>query len=394
MNNNWKHNIVNFLIAQTVSLFGSSIVQYAAIWFITLTTSSGIMLTFSTICGFLPQILISLFAGVWIDRYDRKKIIMLSDAMIAFSTLVLALFFVSGFKNIWLIIIVLAIRSAGSGIQTPAVQSVIPQIVPEDNLMRINGIYSSISSIIMFLSPAISAFVLSIASFEAVLFIDIITAIIGISITATVSIKQINRSLQQTHIKEIKKSILYLKDHLFVKRSIFYQFVISFLITPSAFLTPLLVSRTFGSEVWYLSLTEMTYSLGMILGGILISYWGGFKKRIHTTILATLLYGTLMIAFGLTHIFIIYLIINTLIGITAPCYSTPLTVLIQENVEEDMLGRIFSFMQIAGSSAFPLGMILFGPLADIVPIQVLLLVCGTLVVVIAIYVKLTHYLDK
>ncbi len=138
----------------------------------------------------------------------------------------------------------------------------------------------------------------------------------------------------------------------------------------------------------------MTYSLGMILGGILISYWGGFKKRIHTTILATLLYGTLMIAFGLTHIFIIYLIINTLIGITAPCYSTPLTVLIQENVEEDMLGRIFSFMQIAGSSAFPLGMILFGPLADIVPIQVLLLVCGTLVVVIAIYVKLTHYLDK
>ncbi len=101
--NNWKTKIILFLTAQTISLFGSSLVQYAIIWYITLTTSSGVMLTISTVCGFLPQIAISLFAGVWIDRYDRKKMIMLSDGIIAFATLVLAIFFLTGYKSIWLL---------------------------------------------------------------------------------------------------------------------------------------------------------------------------------------------------------------------------------------------------------------------------------------------------
>ena len=96
---NWKKSITRFLTAQTISLFGSSLVQYAIVWYITLTTSSGKMLTISTLCGFLPQILISLFAGVWIDRYDRKLMIMLSDSVIAVSTLLLAIAFLSGHKR-------------------------------------------------------------------------------------------------------------------------------------------------------------------------------------------------------------------------------------------------------------------------------------------------------
>ena len=99
----WKKPITRFLTAQTISLFGSSLVQYAIVWYITLTTSSGKMLTISTLCGFLPQILISLFAGVWIDRYDRKTMIMLSDSAIAVSTLLLAIAFLSGHKSVWLL---------------------------------------------------------------------------------------------------------------------------------------------------------------------------------------------------------------------------------------------------------------------------------------------------
>ena len=152
--NNWKTKIILFLTAQTISLFGSSLVQYAIIWYITLTTSSGVMLTISTVCGFLPQIAISLFAGVWIDRYDRKKMIMLSDGIIAIATLVLAILFLTGYKSIWLLFIVLLIRSAGTGVQTPAVNALIPQIVPKEYLMKVNGINSSITSLIMFLSPA------------------------------------------------------------------------------------------------------------------------------------------------------------------------------------------------------------------------------------------------
>lgn len=140
----WKSHIARFLSAQTISLLGSSIVQYAIIWYITLTTSSGKMITLSTLCGFLPQILISLFAGVWIDRYSRKGIVMITDCLIANATLILAIFFLTGHKNIELLLAVLAIRSAGTGIQTPAVNTIIPQVVPQKHLMQVNGINSSI----------------------------------------------------------------------------------------------------------------------------------------------------------------------------------------------------------------------------------------------------------
>lgn len=118
---NWKKNIVLFLASQAVSLFGSSLVQYAITWYITLKTQSGVMMTTSIICGFLPAFLVSPFAGVWADRYNRKILIMAADSFIAVSTLILALLFLAGYNAIWLLFVVSAVRSIGSGIQTPAI---------------------------------------------------------------------------------------------------------------------------------------------------------------------------------------------------------------------------------------------------------------------------------
>lgn len=390
---NWKNSITRFLTAQTISLFGSSLVQYAIIWYITLSTSSGKMLTISTLCGFLPQILISLFGGVLIDRYNRKKMIMLADSAIAISTLLLAVAFMAGYKNIWLLFAVLVIRSAGSGIQTPAVNSMIPQIVPKEHLMRINGINSTLSSLMMFLSPAISGAILSIAPLEITLLIDVITAIIGVSITATVFVnpyKEIVSKEKSTDkgsaLQELKAGFAYLKGNPFIKKLLLFQLIILFCISPSAFLTPLMVSRTFGAEVWRLTASEMTYSLGMVCGGLLISTWGGFNKKLNTTMLAGALYGVFMIGLGTAPLFLIYLACNIMIGVTAPCYNSPITVTIQENVEAKMQGRVFSFMQIATSCALPLGMTVFGPLADIVPVQSILIGAGIFVLLVVAFI--------
>ncbi len=386
--NKWKRYITRFLSAQTISLLGSSIVQYAIIWYLTLTTSSGKIIMLSTLCGFLPQILISLFAGVWIDRYNRKRIVMITDFLIASATLLLALCFLTGHKNIWLLFAVLAIRSAGTGIQTPAVNAIIPQIVPKEYLMKINGINSTLSSIIMFVSPAISGAILSISTLEETLFIDILTALIGILITATVPIEPLKADcrLIKSHFVELKDGVVYLKDHHFIRRLLLFQVFILFLISPSAFLTPLMISRSFGTEVWRLTMSEMTYSFGMIVGGTIITSWGGFKKKLNTTLVAGGFYGILMIGLGTAPVFILYLICNMLIGITSPCYSTPITASIQENVEAQMQGRIFSFMQIATSCTLPLGMMFFGPLADITNIQNLLIISGFLVLSTSIFV--------
>ena len=392
---NWKSSISRFLAAQTISLFGSSIVQYAIVWYITLSTSSGKMLTISTLCGFLPQIVISLFAGVWIDRYDRKKMIMLSDAVIAAATLVLAIIFIAGHKNIWLLFAVLVIRSAGTGIQTPAVNSVIPQIVPKEGLMRINGINSTLASLMMFLSPAVSGVILSVAPFETTLLIDCVTAVIGVGITSTIYIEPVQKKdiRINSNIEEIRKGFLYLKENHYIKRLLSYQLIILFLISPSAFLTPLMVNRTFGNEVWRLTASEMTYSLGMILGGLLIASWGGFQKKMNTTLSAGAFYGILMIALGSVPVFFLYLVCNALIGITSPCYNAPITVTIQERVPQEMHGRIFSFMQIATSCALPLGMAVFGPLADVVRVQTLLTGGGIFVAVISLAAWKLHIFE-
>ncbi|MBM7587494.1 DHA3 family macrolide efflux protein-like MFS transporter [Bacillus pakistanensis] len=345
------------------------------------------MITISTICGFLPQIAISLFAGVWIDRYNRKKMIMLADGMVAGATLVLALLFLTGFHHIVLLFIVLLIRSAGTGIQTPAVNALIPQIVPKDKLMKVNGLNSSITSLIMFLSPGASGAILSITTIETTFLIDVITAIIGISIMLTIAVPthSAKESEHKSKLYDIKQGFVYLKENTFIKRLLIFLIIVMILISPSAFLTPLMVSRSFGAEVWKLTASEMTFSAGAAVGGIVIAAWGGFRNRMHTTTLACTLYGLLMVGLGVAPVFLVYLLFNFLIGITMPCFNAPITVLLQEKVEPSMHGRMFSLVQISNSCALPLGMVLFGPLADIVKVESLLMSSEILVMACALY---------
>ena len=124
-------SVVLFLISQNLSLFGSSVVGYAIIWYITLETSSGVFLMYATLAQMVPHLLISLSSGVWADRYNRKHLIMLSDSFIAIATLGLALFYATGAKSITALLAVSVVRSLGSGVQTPAVNAIIPQLVCE-----------------------------------------------------------------------------------------------------------------------------------------------------------------------------------------------------------------------------------------------------------------------
>ena len=386
----WKRNAACFLTAQTVSLFGSSLAQYAIVWYITLSTSSGKMLTLSTLCGFLPQIGISLFAGGWIDRYNRKLMIMLPDILIALSTLALALAFLSGRRQIWLLFAVLAVRSAGTGVQTPAVNAAVPQLVPREHLMRVSGINSTLSSITMFLAPAASGALMSVAPLEAALMIDMVTAVLGVGLTALVRLRPQPKANGEgengsgSAFSQLRAGFSYLRGSSFVKWLLAYQLAVLFLISPSAFLTPLMVSRSFGPEVWRLTASEMTYSLGMVAGGLLIASWGGFKRRLVTTRLAGAVYGLIMVGLGFAPSFYVYLALNAAIGITSPCYNSPITVSIQERVEPSMHGRVFSLLQISTACALPLGMAVFGPLADLVRVQTLLIGAGCAVAVVSL----------
>lgn len=381
--NNWRKNIILFLSSQTISLFGSMLVQYAISWYITLKTQSGVMMTISIICGFLPTFFLSPFAGVWADRYNRKLLIMFADSLTAIATLVLAILFFMGHNALWLIFVALIIRSVGAGIQTPAVGAFIPQLVPEDKLTKITAINSSIQSMTMLVCPMISGLLLNVTTIEKIFFIDVITAAMAVSILLMfLHVPAHAKALEKqttSYFKDLHEGYNYIKNHDYVKA--FFTFCTFFfiLVAPVAFLTPLQVTRTFGNEVWRLTAVEIAFSVGMMLGGILMAYWGGFRNKVHSMVFATLIIGAGTFVLGVIPNFWLYLFSMSLVGVSMPIFNTPSTVLLQQKVEPDFLGRVFGVLGMISSIMMPLGMLIFGPIADIISIEYLLIGTGILI---------------
>ncbi|OPZ89625.1 MAG: enterobactin exporter EntS [Firmicutes bacterium ADurb.Bin419] len=387
MKKNWDKQIALFLSSQSLSLFGSSLVQYAIMWYITLNTKSGIMMGISILCGFLPTFVISPLAGVWADRYNRKILIILSDLFIAACTLLMAVLFFMGYNSIVLLFILSACRAMGTGIQTPTVNAFIPNLVPADKLEKVNGINSSIQALTMLLSPLLSGALFYIATIEAIFFIDVITAAIAVLIMALFLKVPVHAKAQTSqtisYFADLTTGINYIKKESILGKLFTFYGVIYFLATPVCFLAPLQVARSFGSEVWRLTGIEVAFSLGMIIGGIIITSGGGFKNRMHTVTLSSFIIGISTIILGNIPIVLpkywLYTMLMAVTGMCMALYNISVTTFLQEKIEVDFQGRVFGVLGMISSSAMPVGMLLFGPVADIMRIEWLLIATGALI---------------
>ncbi len=380
----WKAKTAIFMTSQMFSLFGSSVVAYAVIWYITLETESSWLMAVSMLCSFVPQIIVSLFAGVWADRYNRKMIIILADLFTAVSTLVLAVLFLSGFRSLAMIFFITALRSLGSGVQAPAVSAILPQIVPMEKLTKVNGLNNALFSALQLLSPAVGGLLLATVGFGAAMFVDVISALIAVCILLFLRVALPQRdNKEQSALRQLADGVRYTKAHPLLRRLLILFAVYFFMITPAAFLTPVMIARSFGEEVWRLSANEMVWTAGSLLGGVIISVWGGFKNKLATFMLSCAGFGVTFALLGIARNFYLYLFIMFVSGIFMPIASTVETVLIQETVEEEMLGRVFSIVQITITASMPLGMLLFGPLGDMVPIEWLLIASGCVLVALS-----------
>ncbi|MBJ6359730.1 MFS transporter [Paenibacillus sp. GCM10012307] len=388
-NKHWKKNIILFLSSQTLSLFGSSLVQYSIMWHITISTQSGMMMMLYIICGFIPTFLLSPFAGVWADRFNRKMLIMIADGMIALVTLFLAVTFLLGYDEVWLLFAISAVRALGAGVQTPAVGAILPQIVPEDKLTRVNGINGSLQALMMFVAPIISATLLTVATIEIIFFIDVVTAAIAISVLFIFLKIPLHKKAADTqttgYLADFKQGLAYINQHAFLKSFFIFFAFLFVLMAPAAFLTPLQVTRSFGEDYWRLTAIEIAFSVGMMAGGAIIASWGGLKNRVYTMALASLVMGVCTLALGLASVFWIYLLIMAVFGVAMPLFNTPTTVLLQEKVDPNFMGRIFGVFGMISTSMMPMGMLIFGPLADVVEIEWLLVGTGLFTLVLTVF---------
>ncbi|EOH32595.1 MFS transporter [Enterococcus faecium] len=390
LNKNWKVSAVLFLLSQNTSLFGSSIVGYAVIWHITLETSSGFWMMLATIFSNLPQIIISLWGGALADRFNRKYMIMVADGFIALATLGLAISYWTGFQDKILLLIVLAIRSTGAGIQSPAVNAIYPQIVPKENLIKIQGINQTINAVCLLLAPAIGGVLLGSIGLVWTFMVDVVTAIIAIAIMSIIKVeRQITTVNTNSMISDIRAGIGYVLKHSELKKLVAFYAVAFILLTPAMVLSPLMVERTFGNEVWRLTANEIIWTIGSLVGGIFIAFRKQIKNKVFAIAVCFIAFG---VAFGFMSIatnFVIYLMLILIVGFFMPILTTAQTVYVQEITEPNVLGRVFSILQIASTSALPIAILFLGPLADIISIQSMLFVSGILLVICgALYGKL------
>lgn len=371
--NHWKRRTALFLAGQSITLFGSMIVQMAIIWYVTLKTSSGGWVAAFTICSYLPQFLISFFAGVWADRYSRKMLIILADTVIAVATAMLffAMPGISGDAVLLGALLVLSIiRSLGAGVQTPAVSAVIPQLVPEAHLMRCNGIHATMQSVVQFAAPAVAGAVLSVGTFRSALLIDILTALLGIGLLSCVLLpKQEASGKQMAVFSEIKAGIRYSFSDRMIGKTLSVYGLFILLSVPAGFMAALLVSRVYGDAYWYLTAVELVGFAGMVLGGVVMGIWGGFKSRVKTFVAGLLVLSVMTMGMGMSPYFLLYLVMMFVYSVALTVIQTAVTTIIQERSESAMQGRVFGLMGAMYSGFLPVGMAIFGPLADLLPLQ-------------------------
>ncbi len=352
-------------------------------------------MTISIICGFLPIFLLSPFAGVWADRYNRKHLIAIADSFIAIATFILAMLFYYGHNYIWLLFVASAVRALGSAIQSPAVNAFIPQLVPEDKLTKVNATNGSVQSMVTLLSPMVSGALLSVTSLEIIFFIDVVTAAIAVLILLFLKVSPHPRALKKpetSHLNDIYSGLRYLREHAFLKVYFAYLAVFYVLLAPAAFLSPLQVARSFGNDVWRLTALEVVFSVGMMAGGIFMASWGGFKNKIHTMALSCYIMSFCTVLFGIIPNFWVYIFVMGIFGLIMPVLNTPAIVLLQEKVESDYLGRVFSILSMISSIMMPFGMLIFGPISDIIKIEWLMIGTGVSLIILTVFLSKNNIL--
>lgn len=376
-----------FLISQIISLFGSAIVSYTIIWYITLKTSSTMALAMSVVFTYMPQIVISVFSGTLGDRFNKKYLIIIGDTITGVSTLILAVLFINGFRSLYLIYAACAMRSAGAGIQTPLENAFLPLICPEEKLTKVNGIYATASSAINILSPAMAGILLNMMDFGYTLMVDCVTALLAVVVLYGMKYKNtIDLEKESVDIlTDFVVGVKYFKQHVFLGRLIIFYLLFYFFMSAPAFLTPVLVNIKFSNSVNALAINEFVWSMGTMLGGLLICLLKESNK-LRLMAFSSVFFGGFICLLGASENFAIYIFFMLCSGMALPIFNTSNIVLVQENVKKEMLGRTFANLNILSTISTTIGITVFGLMGDVISVDILLVLVGVFIALLSIWV--------
>lgn len=378
----WRRNLYFFLAGQFLSGITSMIVQYSIIWYLTRTTGSATVLSFATLLGMIPMVVLSPFVGPIVDRRNKKALLIVTDIIVALFALILSITgTISPEFPLWLVFVSLFIRAVAQTFQMPIIQSILPTMVPEDELTKVNGQLGMVQSANYIIAPALGAFLFSIIPMNWLILFDVLGAILGVGLLLFVTIPHVVSEGETIHILADSKFGL---KKLIENKGLWYITLIGavfmLLFMPAASLYPLMTMDYFKGTVGQAGLIEVIYAVGMLAGGAVIGLFGKWKNRMLPILLSYLVIG---ITIGLSGLlpgtqkgFVVFLILNAIAGFATPYFNTLLMAMIQQSYEPKYLGRVLGVLNSLMSITGPVGLIFAGPIADSIGVEKMFLIAG------------------
>lgn len=396
----WLLRFATIWFGQSFSMLGSHLVGFAFVWYLTEKTGSATVLTLGTLMQVLPSVVIGPFAGALVDRWNRKLVMVLFDSITALFTFFVALMFVFDRAQIWHILLVMFVRSACGQFQWAAMTASTTLMVPKRHLSRVAGANQTLQGIMNILGPALGAFLIAALPIQGILFIDVSTAFLAVIPLLFFAIPQPVRNgtkasqdnFGKTNIfQDIAEGWRYVIGWPALTAIILLAMLINFLINPAFSLLPLVITEHFGKGALELGFINSAFGIGTILGGFVLSAWGGFKNRILTSLGALTISGGAVLLVGLAppNGYVLGLIGMALFGFLNPMVNGPLFAVMQAKVEPEIQGRVFSFLTAGAAFASPLGLAIAGPVADITNNNQLWFIIGGFLTLVAGLVSFT-----
>jgi len=374
---NWKRTFFVIWGGQAFSLIGSQMIHFAIAWWLTQETGSAAALATMAIFYMLPEVILGPFIGALVDRWNRQRVMIVSDGLIALVTLLLAVLFMLGLAQIWFLYVTALIRGTLGVFHWTAMQASTSLIVPKDQLQRVAGMNQTLRAVLSIAAPPLGALLVGLLPLYGIMFIDVGTALIAILPLLFVHIPQPDKVSSAlitpiSVLRDVRDGLRYVARWPGLLMVLGMATLVNFILAPSGVLTPLLVTRYFEGGVWHLSAIESSWSIGAIVGGLLLSTWGGFRKRIATSMTFLVLLGIAHFAIGIIPPWLFWLAIgfNAVSGLTNPLVNGPLFAILQSSIAPEMQGRVFTLAGSLAGMMAPLGMALAAPIADRLGVQV------------------------
>lgn len=381
-----------FWVGQLFSILGSGISQFTIIWWITETTGSTMFLSLASFFYILPMTIMIALAGVVIDRWNRKTIIVVVDSLQAFCMLIVVLLFNFGIENPIIIIIIMSLLGVFQGFHIPTVNAIIPTMVPEDKLSRMNGVNSFFRSFIQIIGPVVSAMLIAIIPIRIILWIDPITfliAFIPLMIVKIPKVKLEEHSIKKnSYLEDFKIGFRTLKLIPVVFMMLLISMFINFLLRPFSIFMPYFIKFNHSGTATNLAIVMVFMNGGMLLGSLITSIKKEWKHGHFIYFSGELI---LMIVYGIMAIsphgyFLLMGVALGILGMVIPIINTIYLTIMQKKVPADKMGRISSIDWAISMAISPIGALIAWPLAEIFGVPNLFLLCSILGVIITIII--------